>query len=85
VKRFNMDKQTTKDVICGGLAELIDNPRYYYYSGVGQQYSHWTDEGQTSLLEYMEIMAWHLKEAEYTELDKRAKVLVINGLKGEKV
>lgn len=69
----------------GGINELMRNRTYYYHSTVGINYSHWTEEGQKALVEYMNVMGWKLKEAEEAELNRRAKELVIKGLKGESV
>lgn len=85
VKRFKMDKQSVKDLMFGGINELMRNRTYYYHSTVGINYSHWTEEGQKALVEYMNVMGWKLKEAEEAELNRRAKELVIKGLKGESV
>ena len=85
VKKFKMDKQAVKDLMFGGLNELMNNRRYYYHSGVGQAYSHWTDEGKEALVEYMNVMGWKLKEAEEADIRKKAKELTMNALKGEKV
>jgi hypothetical protein len=80
-----MDKQAIKDLMFGGIHALMQNRKYYYHSSVGQSYSHWTDEGKEALHEYMNIIGWKLMEAEEANLTKRAKELVINGLKGESV
>ena len=80
-----MDKQAVKDVIFGGINELMRNRRYYYHSTVGASYSHWTEEGQAALVQYMNVMGWQLKEAEEAELNQRSKDMVIKGLKGEKI
>lgn len=80
-----MDKQAIKDLMFGGIVEMMRNRKYYHYSNVGQAYSHWTDEGQKALNEYMQIMGWKLLQAEEAELIKKSKEIVIAGLKGEKV
>ena len=80
-----MDKSAVKDLIFGGLHELMKNRNYYYYSSVGQTYSHWTDEGKEALVDYMNVMGWKLKEAEEADIRKKAKELTMNALKGEKV
>ena len=85
VKSYKMDKQAVKDLMFGGINELMRNRKYYYHSDVGQTYSYWTDEGKEALLEYMNIMVYKLHEAEEESLNKRAKELVIKGLKGETV
>ena len=80
-----MDKQAVKDLIFGGIHEIMNNRNYYYHSAVGQSYSHWTEEGKEALCEYMNIMGWKLREAEEADLKKRAKEMTMNALKGEKV
>ena len=80
-----MDKQAIKDVMFGGLSELMKNRKYYYFSSVGSNYCHFTEDGQKALQEYMTLMGAKLCEAEEAELNRRAKDLVIKGLKGETV
>jgi hypothetical protein len=78
-----MDRSAIKDFMYGGLMELIQNRKYYYYSGVGSTYSHLTDEGKTALVEYMNMVSWKMLEAEEIDLNKRAKEQTLNALKGE--
>ena len=80
-----MEKQAIKDMMFGGVLELSQNSRYYYHSGVGSSYSHRTEQGKEALFEYMQTMAYKIKECEEAELNKRAKDLVLKGLKGETV
>lgn len=67
----------------GGVLELSRNNRYYYHSGVGASYSHWTEQGKEALLEYMEAMTYKMKEADEAELNKRAKEQTMAALKGD--
>ena len=67
----------------GGLMELIQNRKYYYYSGVGSTYSHLTDEGKTALVEYMNMVSWKMLEAEEAEIRSKAKEMTLVALKGE--
>ena len=80
-----MDKDAVKNLVFGGVCELIRDRRYYYYSSVGSNYCHFTDIGEVALKEFMSQMATVIRQAEEDELDKRAKDMVIRGLKGEKV
>jgi hypothetical protein len=80
-----MDKEAIKEVIFGGLIELTKNRKYYYYSSIGINYCHFTEDGQKALAEYMNLMGAKLCEAEEAELNRRAKELVIKGLKGETI
>lgn len=80
-----MEKQALKDILYGGINELIQDKKYYYNSGIGSSYSHWTDEGKESATAYMHSIAQLMIDVDHKLLDKRAKELVMNGLKGEKV
>lgn len=79
-----MDKAVCKDLLYAGLVELMSNRRFYYTSSVGTSYSHWTDEGREAVQEFIVLMTHKLQEAEYVEIDRRAKEMVMNGLKGKK-
>jgi len=80
-----MDKGTIKELMYGGIQELMRNRRYYYHSSVGSNYSHWTEDGKIALADYTNLMVCKMFEAEESDLDKRAKELVIKGLKGDTV
>jgi hypothetical protein len=80
-----MDKSAVKDLMYGGINELIHSEKYYRYSPVGPEYCRFTDTGKVALEEFMAQMAVNIRMAEKAELDKRAKDMVINGLKGESV
>jgi hypothetical protein len=82
-RRFNMEKGAIKDMMFGGVLELSRNSRYYYHSGVGASYSHWTEQGKEALLEYMETMTYKMKVAEEAELEKRAQKQTLDILKGD--
>lgn len=76
-----MKKEALKDLIYGGISEIIKNKRYYYHSSVGASYSHLTEEGQAALSEYMNFMIYKMHETEQQELDAHAKELVLKELK----
>ena len=78
-----MDRQAVKELMYGGVAELMRNHHYFYYSAVGAHYSHWTEEGTKALADYMTIMGYKMLEAEEMELDQRAKDMVMKTLKGD--
>jgi hypothetical protein len=79
-----MDRGAIKDFMYGGIAELMRNRHYYYYSPVGVNYCHWTEEGKKALADYMTVVGWKILEAEESELDQRAKDMVLKNLKGDK-
>jgi hypothetical protein len=76
-----MEKAAIKDLIYGGLEELLNNNRYYYKSSVGRDYSRFTDEGIEALVEFMDLMAFQVRKAEEADLEVRAKQQVISALK----
>lgn len=76
-----MQKSAIKDLCYGGLEELINNKAYYYHSGVGSAYSHLTEDGKEAVVEFMNLIAYKIKEAESSDLDRRAKEAVLKELK----
>jgi hypothetical protein len=76
-----MKKGAIKDLCYGGLLELLNNRNFYYHSSVGAGYSHLTEEGKEAVIEFMNMIAWKMKEAEDRDLDSRAKQQVIDQLK----
>ncbi len=78
-----MEKSAIKDLVYGGLEELINNQRYYYHSTVGYSYSHLTENGKEAVADFMNIMAWKIREANDADLERRAKEQVLNALKKE--
>jgi hypothetical protein len=78
-----MDKDAIKELIYGGLMELMRDRKHYYHSTVSASYSHWTEAGEKALAEYMNMMGWAMLEAEERELDQRAKSIVMKSLKGD--
>lgn len=78
-----MEKQAIKELMYGGLKEIMNNSRYYYHSSVGKEYCRFSDAGKEVLQEFVADMASYIKEAEEKELDQRAKDLVMKELKQE--
>ena len=76
-----MQKGAIKDLVYGGVEEILHNRSYYYYSPVGRDYSHFTEEGKEALTEFMNLMAFKIREAENADLDRRAKEQVLEQLK----
>ena len=85
MKKSNMDKGSIKELMYGGIQELMRNRKYYYHSSVGANYSHWTEDGKIALADYTNLMVYKMFEAEEAELRQKAKEMVIQGLKGESV
>jgi hypothetical protein len=67
--------------IYAGLFEIIKDKKCYYYSSVGRDYCHLTDEGKVAVAKWLEMMAFEMLELEEQELDARAKKLMWEELK----
>lgn len=76
-----MEKQAIKELMYGGINELMQNRRFYYQSSIGKQYSHWTEEGKEAMANFMQDMTQYVYDAEQSALDKRAKDMVLAELK----
>jgi len=82
-KGFVMDKQAIKELMYGGIKELMNNRHYFYRSSVNKDYSSFTTEGREVVQNFILDMARYIYEAEDRELDRRAKDMVMKELKGE--
>ena len=76
-----MKKQAVKDLMFGGVVELMRNREYYYKSSVGSSYNHWTDEGKVALQEYFDLVSIKIHESDEEEIHTRAKQMVFETLK----
>lgn len=76
-----MEKAAIKDLMYGGICEMMQNRRYYYQSSVGKSYSHWTEEGKAAMEKFVGDMTHYIVEAEEKSLDNRAKDMVLKELK----
>ncbi len=77
-----MEKQAIKELMYGGLKEIMNNNRYYYKSSVGKNYSSFTAAGKEIVEEFVTDLAGYIVEAENAELNERAKDMVMKELKG---
>lgn len=76
-----MEKQAIKELMYGGLKEIMNNNRYYYKSSVGKNYSNFTPAGKEVVQEFVADLAGYIVEAENVELDQRSKDMVLKELK----
>jgi hypothetical protein len=76
-----MEKQAIKELMYGGISEMMQNSRYYYRSSVGRDYSHWTEAGKEAMEKFLSEMTTFIYEAEQQSLDARAKKMVLDTLK----
>ncbi len=79
---------TTKEVMTmieGSVKAVVDNPEYFYNSGVGPQYSKLTPSGCDMVLKTMTALLPLLAQAQERELDERAKSITWNSLQEEDI
>lgn len=76
-----MEKQAIKELMYGGIKELMNNRSYYYRSSTGRQFSSFTENGKAAVQEFVSEIAGYIIDAENAELDQRAKDLVMKELK----
>jgi hypothetical protein len=76
-----MEKQAIKEIMYGSINELMQNRKFYHRSSIGQQYSHWTDEGRETLFNYIEQITAYIYDAEQKSLDERSKAIMLDTLK----
>jgi len=79
-----MNRPTIKDLMYGGVVELMRNRQYYYSSEVSSNYNYWTEEGKQALADYMNLVSGKMWEAEQSDLDARARELVLKELKSDR-
>ena len=79
---------TTKEVMTmieGSVKAVVDDPEYFYSSGVGPQYSKLTPSGCDMVLKTMTALLPLLAQAKERELDERAKSITWNALQEEDI
>jgi hypothetical protein len=75
---------TTKEVMTmieGSVKAIVDNPDYFYNSGVAPQYSKLTPKGCDMVLKTMTALLPLLAQAKERDLDERAKSITWNSIK----
>jgi hypothetical protein len=67
-------------MIEGSVKAIVDNPDYFYSSGVGPQYSKLTPMGCDMVLKTMTTLLPLLAQAKERDLDERAKSITWKSL-----
>lgn len=80
-----MNKLAIKDIMYGGIVEMMKNRELFYNSSVNAKYSEWTVAGNAALQEFIQAISVQILLIEEEDLNKRAKEIVVKGLKGEQV
>ena len=80
-KRLIMEKGAIKELMYGGLKEIMGNRRYYYDSRSDLRFSSFTAEGEIAVREFVCEISKFISAAENKALDERAKDIILSELK----
>lgn len=70
-----------KRQVYAGLFEIINDPKYFYNSRVGAEYSHLSELGEKAVLEYANTMGPLMMKKAKEEFDEKVKQQVWEELK----
>jgi hypothetical protein len=70
-------------MIIGSIKEIIRDRQYFYYSNVGPDYCHLTEEGKSAIIDMINILGSRMLVAIEKEDIERSKQLVLDQLKGK--
>ena len=76
-----MLRQDAEKIIIGSIKELIKDQQYFYYSNVGPDYCHLTEQGKDAIIDIINILGSRMLIAIEKEDIDRSKQLVLNELK----
>ena len=74
----------TRDVekmMVGSIKEILKDRNYFYYSNIGPEYCHLTDQGKDAVLEIINLLGSRLAVAIEKEDIERSKKLMLDELK----
>jgi len=75
-----MKKEAAKDLLYGGLLEIMQTREFYYNSGMRGSYSYFTDIGKEAVAEYLDAMANIMLASADAYIDQQSKDLIMKGL-----
>ena len=78
-----MLRQDAERMIIGSIKEIIRDRQYFYYSNVGPDYCHLTEEGKSAIIDMINILGSRMLVAIEKEAIERSKQLVLDQLKGK--
>jgi hypothetical protein len=78
-----MLRRDAEKMIIGSIKELLKDRQYFYYSNVGPDYCHLTDEGKAAIIDIINVLGSRMLVAIEKEDIERSKQLVLNELKGK--
>lgn len=78
-----MLRRDAERMIIGSIKEIIRDRQYFYYSTVGPDYCHLTEEGKSAIIDMINILGSRMLVAIEKEDIERSKQLVLDELKGK--
>ena len=78
-----MLRRDAERMIIGSIKEIIKDRQYFYYSNVGPDYCHLTEEGKSAIIDMINILGSRMLVAIEKEDIERSKQLVLDELKGK--
>ena len=78
-----MLRRDAEKMIIGSIKEVIKDQQYFYYSTVGPDYCHLTEEGKDAIIDIINILGSRMLVAIEKEDIERSKELVLDQLKGK--
>ena len=85
IRFTTMRKTAVKDQLYGAIIEMMNNREYFYKSNIGKthEYSHWTEDGRSALMEFLEGHTRQMLLAEEKLIKERAKEMTFEALKAK--
>lgn len=78
-----MRTQDVEKMIVGSIKEILKDRKYFYYSTIGAEYCHLTEEGNRAIIDIMNVLGSRMAVAIEKEDIERSKQLVLDQLKGK--
>jgi hypothetical protein len=78
-----MLRRDVEKMIVGSVKEIIKDRQYFYYSSVGPDYCHLTEEGKSAIIDMINVLGSRMLVAIEKEDIERSKQLVLDELKGK--
>jgi hypothetical protein len=78
-----MKTQDVEKMMVGSIKEILIDRHYFYYSTVGPDYCHLTEQGERAIIDIMNVLGSRMAMAMDKEDIERSKQLVLDQLKGK--
>ena len=76
-----MRSNDVEKMLVGSIKEIVKDRKYFYYSTVGAEYCHLTEEGNRAIIDAVNLLGSRMLVALEKEDVERSKQLVLDELK----